>query len=156
MLEQHLGQSQQAAHRRAHAFAQRGPGRARLGLQTDLELRFAQADDDDLVSGIEPVQALPRLERASILARPRRQRRELLQRAAASAEADDGAVERGGGLRAVPMPRLTFDEIDGQLGVLGEPPDQVFQRRGGIVLVAQLVVQRDDAAANLHVARTGR
>ena len=156
VLEQHLGQPQMAAHRRPHALAQRRPGRARLVLLADLELRFAEADDDDLVPGVELVQPLPRLERASILARPRGQRRQLLQRAPASAEAGDGAIERGGGLRAVPVPHLTLDEIDGELGIVRQPPHQLFERGGGILFVAQLVVERDDAAADFDVARSGR
>ena len=80
MLQQHLGQPQVAAHRRADAVAQRRPGCARFVLLSDLELRFAQADDHDLVRGIELVQTLPRLERAPILARARSQRGELLER----------------------------------------------------------------------------
>ena len=50
VLQQHLGQPQVAAHRRPHALAQRRPGRARFVLLADLELRLAQADDDDLVA----------------------------------------------------------------------------------------------------------
>ena len=38
VLQQHLRQPQVAAHGRAQALAQRGPGRARFGLLADLKL----------------------------------------------------------------------------------------------------------------------
>ena len=45
-------------------------------------------------------------------------------------EAGDGAIERGGRLRAVPAPRLPFDQIDRQLRVVGQAAHQLLQRRG--------------------------
>jgi hypothetical protein len=140
VLQQHLGQPQVAVHGWADALPQRGPGGARLGLHARLELRLAQADDHDLVAGIQLVQALPGLQRAAILPRTRRQRRQLLQRAPVPAEVDDRLVERRRGLGAVAVPRLAFDQIDDQLRIVGQAPDQLLEHGGPVVLVAQLIV----------------
>jgi hypothetical protein len=155
MLQQHLGQPQVATHRRSDTLAQRRPGCARFVLLADLELRFAQADDHDVVRRIELVQPLPGLERAPILARAGSQRGELLERAPVPAEAHDGAIEGGGGLLAVAAPRLPFDQLHRQLGIVGQTAHQLLERGGGLLLVAELVEQGDDAAPDLDVARRG-
>ena len=82
--------------------------------------------------------------------------RQRLQRAAVSCEAGDGLVERRGSFRAVSAPHLTIDEIDRKLGIVGQPSHQLLQGRGGLWLVAQLVVQRGHPTPDLDVARRRR
>ena len=71
-------------------------------------------------------------------------------------EADDGLVERGGSFLAVSAPHLTIDQIDGKLGIVGQPSHQLLQSRGGLALVAQLIVERGHPAPELDVARRRR
>src|SRR4029078_6861705 len=86
------------------------PRLACVVLQAGLKLRFAEADDHDLVRRIQLVQPLPGLQRAPILARARGQCRQLLQRASVPGEPCARTIERGRGLGAVAEPRLTFDQ----------------------------------------------
>ena len=104
--------------------------------------------------GIELAQPLPGLERAPILARARRQRR----RAAASAlrfPPKRARARSNAAAASARCPRRVWRsiEIHGQPGIVGQPAHQLLQRGGGLALVAEPVVERDQAAADLDVAR---
>ena len=153
VFEQHFGQPQMPGRRRTYAVSQRRPGTARVVLLAQLKLGLAETDDDHLARRIELAQQLPGLQRALVLAPARGDRGQGKQRIAVTGEAHDRAIENGGGLAALPAPDLAIDELDGKLGVAGDPPRQLFVGGGSLLLAAESVVERDQTAADLAVAR---
>ena len=157
VLEQHLRQPQVAAHRRAHALAQRRPGRARFVLLADLELRLAEADDrrsrspgSSLCSRCQVLSARRSspereasvgelLERGPVAARSarwpdrRRRRPPRGDRAASAVRSRSTASWESSGRRRTSSSSVAVASS----------------------LVAELVEQGDDAAPDLDVARRG-